>query len=538
MSRTAPGTGLALPDVLERAARDHPDAPLLRWRDGPFVTAAQVLDRARRIAGGLAGLGVSQGDTVLLMMPNGLDIIAAWLGATLLGAVEVPVNIHDRGSFLAHVVNDSQATVIICDPGYVRYLAAVASGCEHLRTIVTTGEPASGPESAPRRWEHRSLADLEGAARRFRRPSPGPGDLMAILYTSGTTGPAKGIMMTYGQAALNAANYLDVMVVTPDDTLYVCMPLFHSNAQVIQVMPALMAGAICSVWPRFEAGSWLDQVRSVGATVSNTLGVMCEEIYAQPSRPDDRMNPLRLLQTIPAPPRIAEDFERRFDLRCIDGYGLTDVGVVTYRRPGEPLVPGSSGRPLPQFEVVVADPGTDVPLPPGQVGEIMIRPCRPWGMMAGYWRNPEATVHAWRNLWFHTGDAGYFDEGGLLYFHDRLKDVIRVRGENVSSAQLEGALLADPRIAECAAVARPAERGDNDVHVCIVLAPDARLSPEDLIELCTGKMPYFAVPRYVTFLAELPKTPTGKVLKRELRAGHLPAPTWDRRSAGVRISRD
>jgi crotonobetaine/carnitine-CoA ligase len=345
-------------------------------------------------------------------------------------------------------------------------------------------------------------------------------------------------MMTYGQATLNAANYLEIMEIRPDDSLFVCMPLFHSNAQVIQVMPALMAGATCSIWPRFEAARWLGQIRSAGATISNTLGVMCEEIYAQPRRPDDGANPLRRLQTIPAPPVIAEDFERRFGLQCIDGYGLTDVGVVSYRRAEEPLVPGSSGRPLPQFEVIVADPDTDQQVPAGQVGEIMIRPRQPWGMMAGYWRNPEATVQAWRNLWFHTGDAGYLDESGLLYFHDRLKDVIRVRGENVSSAQLEAVLLADPRIAECAAVAWPAERGDDDVHVCVVLAPGTDLAPEELIGLCRGSMPYFAVPRYVTFLPELPKTPTGKILKRELRGRDLPAPTWDRRAAGVAIGRD
>lgn len=531
-----PAVGLALPEVLERAARDRPDAPMLRWRDGPPVTAEQLLGRASRLAGGLARLGVQAGDAVLIMLPNSIEIIVAWLGAARLGAVEVPVNIHDRGHFLAHVLNDSRAAVLICDPKYLRYLAPVAASCEHLRTVVTTSVP--GPVPCHTGWKYVNFADLESAGGRFTRPQLGPADLMAVLYTSGTTGPAKGIMMNYGQAALNAENYLGIMELRPGDTLFVCMPLFHSNAQVIQVMPAMMAGATCSVWPRFEAENWLDQVRAVGATISNTLGVMCAAIYAQPPRADDSANPLRRLQTIPAPPDIVEDFEQRFAVQCIDGYGLTDVGVVTYRRPDEPLVPGSSGRPLPQFEVVIADPDTDEVLPAGQAGEIMIRPRQPWGMMSGYWGNPQATIDAWRNLWFHTGDAGYLDEAGLLYFQDRLKDVIRVRGENVSSVQIEAVFLADSRIAECAAIARPAGHGDDDVHLYVVLAPDAQLTPEEIIALCTGQMPYFAVPRYITILPDLPKTPTGKILKRELRSSLLTTPSWDRRAAGVRIKRD
>jgi len=527
---------LLLPDLLEQAVSQRPDAPMRRWMDGPPVSFAEVMARASSVACGLAELGVRQEDTVLFMLPNGLEIIIAWLAATLLGAVEVPVNIHDRGSFLAHVIKDSRASVMICDSSYLGYLAAVAPACEGLRTIVTTGQGEPAPAGPG--CNQVSFASLEASDGHFSRPVLRAGDLMAVLYTSGTTGPAKGIMISYGQAAMNAGNYFNVLEVSEQDSFYICMPLFHSNAQIIQVMPALMAGTVASVWPQFDAVRWLDQVRSVGATITNTLGIMCEAIYAQPVRPDDQSNPVRLLQTIPAPPAIVRQFEKRFALKCVDGYGLTDVGVISYRRPADPVVPGSSGRPLDEFEVIIGDPDTDEALPAGEVGEIMIRPRRSFGMMSGYWRNAEATVRASRNLWFHTGDAGYLDQAGLLYFHDRLKDIIRVRGENVSSAQVEAVFLDDRRIAECAAVAAPAASGDDDVHVCLVLAPGERLEPAELIRMCTGKMPYFAVPRYITFLDGLPKTPTGKILKRQLRDSAAVTQAWDRRAAGVSIGRD
>ncbi len=241
-----------------------------------------------------------------------------------------------------------------------------------------------------------------------------------------------------------------------------------------------MAGARVILSSGFRAESWLDDVRAVGATVTNTLGVMAQMLFDQPERDDDAQNPLRVVQTIPLPTAIGERFERRFGVECVDGYGLTDVGMISFRRRHESLVPGSSGRPMPGYEVVVADPVTDEPLPPGTVGEILVRPNVPFGVMAGYWNHPDATVAAWRNLWFHTGDAGFLDDDGRLFFHERLKDAIRVRGENVSSAQVEAEFLTHPAVLECAAVAVPSEKGDDEIKLCVVLRDGATASPEEL----------------------------------------------------------
>lgn len=520
-----------LPNALEVRAHRHPERPCLQWTQEKYRTYGQVWESVGHLAGGLHEIGVKRGETVLVMLPNGLEILYAWLALTRLGAVEVPVNIHERGDFLKHIVNDSCASTMIVHSDFVHRLEAIADHLPALRRLIVLGDHPD----ACRQFEIVPYSQLMAAKVEAARAEVGRRDLMAVLYTSGTTGPAKGIMMSYGHAAISAANLCDVMDLNEDDIYFVCMPLFHSNAQVIQVMPALLMGARASIWPEFHASHWLEQVTSAGATVSNTLGVMCEFIYRQPPSPADRGHNLRRLQTIPLPASIAASFEERFGVKCIDGYGLTDVGMVSFRRPDEPLVPGSSGRPVASYEVMIADPESDQALPTGTVGEIMVRPKVPFGFMSGYWRNDTATVNAWRNLWFHTGDAGYLDSDGLLFFHDRLKDSIRVRGENVSSSQVESVFSSHPAVAECSAVAVPAESGDDDIKLCVVLSEPA--TPDQLIAFAAPRMPYFAVPRYVEVVNELPKTPTGKVRKVDLRQTGVVA-AWDRVTAGIRIERN
>lgn len=518
--------------ALAHWARAEPDRPCLQWEIGTPLTYAELLSSVRDLAGGLAAAGVKQGDTVLLLLPNGVEFVQCWLAVNYLGAVEVPVNVHERGRFLEHVLEDSRAEILIADASLLDRVASVEGALTRLRQVFVVGEGESRT-----RFATASLSSVSEGASTADLVQVDARDLMAIFYTSGTTGPAKGIMFTYGQGILCAQNLADIAALTDDDTYSVCMPLFHSNAQTIQVMPALMAGARIVLWSGFRAASWLDDIRAVGATVTNTLGVMSQTLFDQPERDDDAHNPLRLVQTIPMPRAIGERFERRFGVECVDGYGLTDVGMISFRRRDEPLVPGSSGRPMPGYEVVIADPETDKPLPRNTVGEILVRPNVPYAVMAGYWNNPEATVAAWRNLWFHTGDAGYLDDDGRLYFHERLKDAIRVRGENVSSAQVEAEFLTHPAVAECAAVAVPSERGDDEIKLCVVVRDGATVRPEELLDWCAPNMPYFAVPRFVEFMTELPKTATGKVRKVELRGQASTVAAWDRKAAGYSIAR-
>lgn len=518
------------PHELARRAGEHPDRPFLCWEDGPWVSYAQLHERVRQFAGNLRAVGVERGDTVAIMLPNCLQLIESWFAANYLGAVEVPVNIHDRGMFLRHVLADSGARVLIAHAAILDAVEAVRPDLPDLTTLIVLGaDQLPGASAGVSYLSFGSVA--VGPAASVDPVELDYRDLMAVLYTSGTSGPAKGVMMSYGHACVSVLPYVDAVQLTQDDTFLVCMPLFHSNAQVIQLLPTLLVGARASIWARFDAARWWEQVRAVDATVTNTLGVMCQTLFDLPARPDDADNPLRVVQTIPAPGAIAAAFETRFGVRCVDAYGLTDAAMLSFRRPDEPLVPGSCGRPLETFELVVADPDTDEPLPAGTVGEILVRPRVPFGFMSGYWRNADATARAWRNLWFHTGDAGYLDEDGLLYFHDRLKDVIRVRGENVSSAMIEAAVRAHAAVRECAAVAVPAAGGEDDVKICVVLVEGLSVTPEELVEHCRDLMPYFAVPSYVEFHAELPKTSTDKIRKVLLRQSTPGIATWDRRAA-------
>jgi crotonobetaine/carnitine-CoA ligase len=242
--------------------------------------------------------------------------------------------------------------------------------------------------------------------------------------------------------------------------------------------------------------------------------------------------------TLPAPSDIAEDFERRFGVKCLEGYGMTEIGVVTYRRLEEPLRLGSAGRVLEWFDVRVVDPETDEPLPPGEVGEIVVRPKTTGIMMKEYNNVPAKTVEAWRNLWFHTGDAGEMDEEGYLYFRDRVKDVIRRRGENISSFSIESVANTHPAVEESAAIAVPAEHGvgaEDEVKLCVVLKRGEELDPAELHEYCAQRMPYFAVPRYIEYVAEIPKTANEKVRKNVLREQGVTPNTWDREAAGIQV---
>lgn len=524
--------------VLSRQAEERPDSPALQWQTEEPLSYKQVYDRCLHLAGGLRELGVERGDRVAFMLPNSMEIVLSWFGVNLLGAVEVPINIHYRGSWIVHEVNDCEARLAIVHEQYIERFIEVADQLEHLTHFVVVGGDA--PREAIGKWSMHPWDELEKAAALPEPVQTHYYDTSGILYTSGTTGPSKGVVLPYGVGGNFAQGVIEVAKLTSDDVNYVVHPLFHGNAQFMQVLPSLLVGARVSMWPGFSASGWLEQVRACGATITNAIGVICSFVYAQPERGDDADNPLRAVITQPVPADIAEDFERRFSVKCLEDYGTTEVGVVTYRRLDEPLRPGSSGRALDWCEVRVVNPETDEILPAGEVGEIVVRPKTGGIMMKEYNNAPEKTVEAWRNLWFHTGDAGRMDEEGFLYFADRTKDIIRRRGENISSFSVESGVVTHPAVEECAAIAVPAEHGagaEDEVKVCVVLRDGEDLDPAELHEYCAGQMPYFAVPRYIEYISEIPRTANQKVKKNILRDRGLTPDTWDREAAGIRLQK-
>lgn len=524
-------TGWVVGRVLAAQAAARGDRAFLIAPPAAPVSFAEAHRMATRVADGLRRLGVGAGDRVAVMLPNGLDYCSTWFGINRLGAVVVAVNTGYRGAFLRHVLENSAAGTLVCAAELLDLVAEIESDLRHLRRVIVAGE---GPRPAFARLPLLDFAAIlgdEGAA--IDDAAVSYRDLSSIMYTSGTTGPSKGVLMPHAHCYLLGLGAVENLRLTQRDAYYVCMPLFHANAMFMQVYASLIVGCPAVIVPRFSASSWLPDIRGHGCTVTNTLGVMTEFIMRQPPSPEDRDHRLRLVLAVPTPPSLAPAFRQRFGCRIMEGYGMTEVNIPLYMPLDGPARDGSCGRVYERFfEVRVVDPETDEEVSAGEVGEIVVRPREPFCFSLGYNDLPDKTVEAWRNFWFHTGDAGRRDAEGYFYFVDRIKDCIRRRGENISSFEIEAVLLAHPDVAEAAAVAVPAgiAGGEDEIKVCLVPRPGARLDPHEVAAHCQGKMPAFAVPRYIEVLDRLPRTPTEKVQKAALRAAGVAPATWDRLS--------
>lgn len=520
---------------LRRWAAETPKKTFAKFGDCPTLTFDDANNRVETIAAGLSDLGVAYGDRVALLMDNSLDMLLAWFAINYIGAVEVPINTASRGKGLSHVLSNSEANVVIADAIYVSNLADIADTITSIKTLVVRG----GDADCDLPWHSVSFATLE----RNGLPncvidvcSRDPG---AIIYTSGTTGPAKGVVMSHAQMYMFAKQIVDQLEMTSADTYYVCLPLFHANAQFMQVYAALIAGASIELAERFSASNWVKELARSGATVTSLLGIMAQFVYKQQPSHLDRKHLVRRMITIPLPAAIASNFEERFGARCVEAYGMTEICLPMFRPRGESLRPGSCGKVLGNlYDVAICDPDTDLPVADGELGEILVRPRVPFLTMLNYHRMPEVTLDAWRNLWFHTGDLGRRDSEGYYYFIDRISDRIRRRGENVTAIDIESALLEHSGIAEVAVVGVPAPEGEDDIKAYVVMRSGQTIDPVNITEFCIPRMPYFSVPRYLEFVDTLPKTPSGKVMKKELRSRGHGDTVWDREEAGIIITRE
>ncbi|MCY4514923.1 MAG: AMP-binding protein [Candidatus Tectomicrobia bacterium] len=538
-------SGWVLGAVLARQGAALRDKPYVQFQDDPPLTFGDMDNRANRVANALAAMGVQRDERVLLMMPNSVEFLDSWFGVSRLGAVMVPVNTAYKGGFLEHVINNAavngSARVMIIDREYVPLLQASEDRVPQLETVVVRNAKGSKTDLPSfSRLRAVSFDSLFDAPDTTVQVPVAYHDIGAIMYTSGTTGPSKGVLMPHAHLYLYGHAKIKAIRLTADDIYYCCMPLFHANALLMQVYSALIVGCRLVLARSFSASRWLDDVRRHGATVTNTLGVMTEFIYRQPPRAEDRDHHLRVIVAVPIAPEWGEAFQQRFNTRLLEGYGMTEVNIPTYMPYEDNLRDHSCGKVLDEwFEMAIVDPETDEELPPNTVGEMVVRPREPWVFMAGYHAMPEKTVEAWRNFWFHTGDAGTRDEEGYFYFVDRMKDCIRRRGENISSYEIEQVLNDHPAVAESAAVAVKSSiaGGEDEVKACVLLRPEMRLQPGELLDYCQERMPYFAVPRYVEFVSDMPKTPTEKLRKHILREAGITAATWDREAAGYVVRR-
>jgi crotonobetaine/carnitine-CoA ligase len=496
--------------LLETAADRSPDKCALRFGDAAW-SYADLRRRCLRTAAALRGLGVEAGQHVCLMLGNRPEYLHAWFGLARLGAVAVPVNVHLKGEGLAYVLAHSRARLLVAEPALAAPRGHPVAPPPGLRVV-------TWPELA-------ALADA--AAPTCPGVEPRPEDVAGILYTSGTTGPPKGVMLSH-RAYLSSAHHFATEMVgaTPDDVLYTTLPLFHINAQAHTVLPALELGATVALGERFSASGFWDDVRRHAATLFNSLAAMIPILCKQPPSAGDRAHGARLTACAATPKDVWLQFEERFGVRIVEGYGLTETAGFCVANPLDAPRVGSIGRPMSWVEA-----RTDA-------GEIVLRPRGEHLFMEGYYRMPEATAEALRGGWFHSGDAGTIDDAdGYLYFVDRIKQSIRRRGENVSSWEVEKVVNAHPAVLESAAVGHPSPLGEEDVRIVVVPRPGEAVDPLELVRWCAERMAYFMVPRYVEVRAALPKTATERVEKYKLKEEGLAPGAWDAEAAGYRPAR-
>jgi carnitine-CoA ligase len=536
--------------MLDDRAERLGDATAISSRDGD-LSFGQIRNRAASTAAGLRGLGVVAGDRVATMLDSTIDYLAAWHGITWAGAIDVPINTELRGSFLEHPIRDSGARVLFLQERWLSRLQAIdLSGLEHVVVVADrasalsessasssapgsgiTAEPASPPNGIDRHALS-ALLELDGAPPTVRRPD----DLLYILYTSGTTGRSKGVCYTNLSAAWLVQACFETLELRGDDVGYSMFPLFHTMGRSALVTASMWLGTRVVLRPRFSTRGFWQDIREQNVTWFGYFGAVILFLWRQPPLPDDADNPVRLAFGASAPAELIERWEKRFGLRLLETYGSTELGTVACPRIAEIKRP-TMGRPVTHLQVAIHDEH-DEPVAPGEAGEIVARPHRPGAIFAGYWNRPADTVAAWRNLWFHTGDLGVLDEDGHLTFRDRQKDSIRRRGENISSFEVEEAVRRAGGVVECAAYPVPAEYGDQEVMIAVVVDEATTFDARALWAELAESMPRFAVPRFVRVVPELPKTPSQRVLKHELRADGVTADTIDREALGVVIGSD
>jgi crotonobetaine/carnitine-CoA ligase len=513
---------------LARVAGVDPDRAVLQFRDVVY-SAREVLGWSERTARGLIDLGVRIGDRVVIMLPNCPEAVWTWFGSSLCGAVDAPVSVETRGVMLDYYLRDLEARVVIGRQADLERI--VETGWAPETAIVVGDWDGSEIFTGPTR--HVAYGDLVGMGATHELPEVGPDPTGTIIYTSGTTGPSKGVMLSIGYWMELALNHLAAysFPLGPGWICYVVQPFCHIDARSILVDCIVGHGKFV-MGERFSASQFWNEVEAYDADVFNYIGTMLHLLYKQPDRQTGRTTKRRYAMGSSAPAAIFEAFQERFDVRLIEGYGMTEVPFITSQRI-DAGAPGSIGWFIDGIEGMVVDQ-TDRERPRGALGELVVRPTRPHQMMQGYWRKPEATVEVLGNLWFHTGDLARMYVDGHLEYVGRKKDSIRRRGENVSAWEVEQIATRDDAVKEAAAFGVPSAVGEEDVALLVVPAsPEAGLDPVELREHLAANLPRFAVPRFIEVVDSLPKTPSERVAKGKVRERGLTSAAYDAEQAGV-----
>lgn len=496
-----------LNSALRRARTKFPGHTFLRF-SGEDITFQAFDSSVARLAGGLLQNRVQRGDRVVVMMRNCLEMVHTWFAVSRIGAVWVPINVELKSITLQHVVQAAAAKLAIIDEEFLVDFKASANFASDSLFIRSVQEHAN------------DFAQL------YTQGTPtetsiemSPSDVCAFLYTSGTTGKSKPCILSHQYFVLQALTLIESFGLVPSDVLYCPFPLFHADATALTTIPALLLGATAALSTRFSASRFWKEIRESRATVYDFMGATLAILYKQPPSPDDTNHNVRLAWGVPIP-AFAEDYERRFGHSLYTLYGSVEASIPIMQDISKPLKPGSCGVLRPGQCLRIAN-DDDEPLPIGTIGNLLLRSDQPNAFFQGYFQAHEQTISAFHNLWFHTGDLARIDEDGDIFFHGRVKDIIRRRGENINASEVEEELLRHHEIVIAAAYAVPAALADgdgteDDLKVAVVTRAGSTTSEADIWKWAKMNMARFQVPSIIEIVPEIKRTPTGKMEKRWL----------------------
>jgi long-chain acyl-CoA synthetase len=493
-----------IPELLRQRVSAAPDKPFLfSEADKRQFTFKEFEAAVMRTANMLAATGVQKGDVVSLLLPNSVEYVIAYFACWQLGALAGPINSLLKSQEIAYVISNSEATALLINSEFLPLVESVQKDLPTLEAIIrfdneseTTREYSSEPKGT-------TELDLDHEA--------------IIIYTSGTTGKPKGCLLTHGNVIANARQITSWLGFTEKDRLLTIMPLFHMNAVSVTTMSALYAGGSTVVSPKFSASRFWQIISDYEITTFGSVATMLSMLlstYPDGVPSDLKTDQLRFAMcgSAPVPAEVLRRFEETFNCLVIEGYGLSESTCrSTFNPPDQRRRPGSCGLPIGNEMRVVDEEDREVPQ--GELGEIVLRG---ENILKGYYKNEAADIAAFRNGWFHTGDIGYRDADGFFYIVDRKSDMIIRGGENIYPREIDEVLYQHPSVAAAAVVGVPDSLYGEEVAAVIVLKPGAQTSEQEVIDYCKGRLADFKCPKTVHFVEDIPKGPTGKLLKREL----------------------
>lgn len=484
--------------LLQARAAEHGSRPALIDEKGE-ISWAELDVRVRKTSAWLRSEGAAPGDHIALLCPNRPAYIVLWLAIADLGGVAVSVNVGLIGDALRYALTQSKPALVLAEQALADRMAGdIAPVIEDLPVL-----------------RFRNEADLDRLTGDFTAQPPGDGagnTPVSIIYTSGTTGRPKGVLNSHTAFIACGRHTVDMLAVTRRDRIMLFLPLFHANPLMYGLMSALHSGAALVIRPKFSASAFFDDARRFGCTIFTYVGTVLAMLCNRVSKPDFDHSLTRGIGG-GCPAETWQIMRDRFGVDVHELYGMTEIGGwVTANRMGSRRI-GTCGQVRGDMDVRVVDP-SDHAVPPGQQGEIVVRPRVPDVILSEYWDNPAATVAAMRNLWFHTGDVGSFDEDGFLTFHGRTKEIIRRGGENISPVDIELVALAHPDIVDAAALAQPDPVFGEEIRLCLVVGRS--IDPAILLTFLQARLAPFMTPRYLQFVDHIPKTETQKIQRHLL----------------------